>query len=249
MDVYLDDAVLAAELADSAGHRLRQIRERAGARGLGSKALKEAGDSGSQKYLAGALADRRPSDAILSEEAQDGPSRLRARRVWIIDPLDGTREYAEGRADWAVHVALWAAGELVAGAVALPDLGEVLGTGNPIEPPPVPPGRFRIAVSRTRPPEEARLLERQPGVELVPMGSAGYKISAVVRGDVDAYLHSGGQYEWDSAAPVAVARRAGLHASRLDGSALAYNRADPYLPDLLVCRTPLAEPLLAALRN
>ena len=81
------------------------------------------------------------------------------------------------------------------------------------------------------------------------MGSAGYKVAAVVLGEVDAYVHAGGQYEWDSAAPVAVARAAGLHTSRLNGSPLQYNQPEPYLPDLLVCRQELAEALLTAIRE
>jgi 3'(2'), 5'-bisphosphate nucleotidase len=189
----------------------------------------------------------RPADAVLSEEAVDDRRRLSAQRVWIVDPLDGTREYGEpGRPDWAVHVALWAAGALTAAAVALPALGQVLVT----EPAPRVPGRpgdrLRIAVSRTRPPAQAGAAATALDAELVPLGSAGYKVSAVVLGDVDAYVHAGGMYQWDSAAPVAVAQAAGLWASRLDGSALRYNQPDPSLPDLLVCRPELAETILTA---
>jgi 3'(2'), 5'-bisphosphate nucleotidase len=190
------------------------------------------GDLVAQLFLAAQLKEHRPDDAVLSEEAPDDHRRLSADRVWIIDPLDGSREYAEpGRTDWAVHVALWERGELVAGAVAQPALRPV----------PQPSHRRpRIVVSRTRPPEFAqRVAEAINGV-LVPMGSAGAKTMAVVRGEADAYLHAGGMYEWDSAAPVFVARAAGLHASRADGRPLVYNQPDPWLPDLLICRPELA---------
>ncbi|GAA4988812.1 3'(2'),5'-bisphosphate nucleotidase CysQ [Kineococcus glutinatus] len=194
--------------------------------------------------LLGAL---RPDDAVLSEEAADDPARLTASRVWIVDPLDGTREFGEPpRPDWAVHVALWADGDLVAGAVALPALGVTVGTAEPPPPPAHRPGRSRIAVSRTRPPVEATAAAGALDAELVPMGSAGAKVVAVVRGEVDAYVHAGGQYEWDSAAPVAVARAAGLRACRLDGSELRYNRTDVRVPDLLVSRPGIADAVLAA---
>ena len=209
-------------------------------------AVGAAGDRAAQQFLTTELAGVCPGDAILSEEAADDSRRLTASRVWIIDPLDGTREYSEGRTDWAVHVALWSEGELVAGAVALPDLGMVLSTAEAYGPA-AAAGAPRIAMSRTRPPVFARRLADSLDAVLVPMGSAGYKVAAVVRGEVDAYIHSHGQHEWDSAAPVAVARAAGLHASRLDGSALRYNQPDPYLPDLLVCRTGLADALLNAI--
>ena len=242
----LSDADLAALLAKSAGDRLRALRDRL--RGAPPAELKEQGDGEGQRALADGLAATRPRDAVLSEEAVDDPARLSASRVWIIDPLDGTREFSEGRSDWAVHVALWQDGDLVAGAVALPGLDDVLTS----EPPPVLPPRRdpirpRMAVSRSRPPAVAHQVAEALGAELVEMGSAGFKVAAVIRGEVDLYVHGGGQYEWDSAAPVAVARAAGLHASRLDGSTLRYNQPDPYLPDLLVCRPELAAAALAAI--
>ena len=209
--------------------------------------LRDAGDRASHRFLADQLAEARPGDAVLSEEAADEPRRLAADRVWIVDPLDGTREFAEGRADWAVHVALWCAGELTAGAVALPALGTVLSTAEPPSPRSPTANGLRIAVSRTRAPALATRIADRLGAELVPMGSAGYKVAAVMLGEVDAYVHAGGQYEWDSAAPVAVARAAGLHASRLDGSPLRYNQPEPYLPDLVVCRPELADALLTAI--
>ncbi|MDV6011679.1 inositol monophosphatase family protein [Haloechinothrix sp. LS1_15] len=235
------DAALARRLARRAGRVLLGIRattrdpERLGGRG----------DRAAARLLTRELRRRRPADALLSEEEPDGDARHTAERVWIVDPLDGTREFGEpGRSDWAVHVALWQAGELVAGAVALPDLRRTYTTHAPPVYPPARNGAVRIAVSRTRPPARAHRLAAALGAELVPMGSAGAKVAAVLRGAADAYVHGGGQYEWDSAAPVAVARAAGLHTSRLDGSALTYNNPDPTLPDLLVCRPELASTLL-----
>ncbi|WP_321166374.1 3'(2'),5'-bisphosphate nucleotidase CysQ [Serinicoccus sp. CUA-874] len=201
--------------------------------------------------LAAALAERAPGDAVLSEEAADDHARLSADRVWIIDPLDGTREFSEvPRDDWAVHVALWQGGELVAGAVALPARGVTYGTdeqdeGIPARPEGAPP--LRLAVSRSRPPAFAEELGRSMGATTVPMGSAGVKAMSVVDGSSDAYVHAGGQYEWDSAAPVAVAQAYGLHTSRVDGSPLVYNKENPWSPDLVVCRPEVAEELLAAL--
>jgi 3'(2'), 5'-bisphosphate nucleotidase len=191
---------------------------------------------------------------VLSEEGADNPARLGARRVWIVDPLDGTREFGEpGRSDWAVHVALWESdtSDLTAGAVALPAQDTVLST---LEPPPGPPGdeapaRIRIVVSRSRPPGFVRNISGLINAELVPLGSAGAKVAAVICGEVDAYVHGGGFYEWDTAAPVAVARAAGLHASRIDGSALAYNQPDLLMPDILVCRPAVAGILLRAIRE
>jgi 3'(2'), 5'-bisphosphate nucleotidase len=216
---------------------------------LTGRPLGDAGDAGAQAAILDVLSAQRPDDVVLSEEAVDDRRRLSADRVWIVDPLDGTREYGEGRADWAVHVALWADGGLPTAAVALPGVDAVLVT----DPAPVVPaagGRApRIAVSRTRPPREADLAAAAVGGELVPMGSAGYKVTAVVRGEADAYVHAGGQYQWDSAAPVAIAWAAGLVAVRLDGSPLRYNDPDPWLPDLLVCRPELADPILAAVRQ
>jgi 3'(2'), 5'-bisphosphate nucleotidase len=210
--------------------------------------LGDRGDAAAQAAILGVLGGQRPDDVVFSEEAVDDRRRLSAGRVWIVDPLDGTREYGEGRPDWAVHVALWSAGELSAAAVALPGVDAVLST----DPPPAVPARdggpLRIAVSRTRPPAEAGAAARALGAEIVPMGSAGYKVSAVVRGEVDAYVHAGGMYQWDSAAPVAVALAAGLVAVRLDGSPLRYNEPDPSLPDLVVCRPELAETILTAVR-
>ena len=216
---------------------------------LTGRALGDAGDAAAQEAISAVLAAERPGDAVLSEEAADDERRLSAERVWIVDPLDGTREYGEAdRTDWAVHVALWAGGDLVSAAVALPALDQVLVT----DPAPAPPARrdgaVRIAVSRTRPPAEADAVARALDGELVPMGSAGYKVLAVVRGEVDAYVHSGGMYQWDSAAPVAVARAAGLSTTRIDGAPLVYNAAELSLPDLVVCRPELAEPILAAVR-
>jgi 3'(2'), 5'-bisphosphate nucleotidase len=240
------DVEVAAAAARAAAAVLTGLREEGR---LTGRALGDAGDAAAQAAIAGVLAEQRTDDAVFSEEAVDDRRRLTADRVWIVDPLDGTREYGEApRPDWAVHVALWAAGELTAAAVALPALGEVLVTDPaPVVPPPGG-GRPRIAVSRSRPPAVAATAAAALDAELVPMGSAGWKVTAVVRGEADAYVHAGGMYQWDSAAPVAVARAAGLTAVRLDGSALFYNGPDAWLPDLLVCRPELADRLLAAVR-
>jgi 3'(2'), 5'-bisphosphate nucleotidase len=242
--VTLDDHALAAQLATDAGELLLRVR----VEGLEGKALKDEGDRRANELLLARLAEHRPADAVLSEESADSPARLTADRVWIIDPLDGTREFSEpDRPDWAVHVALVEDGALVAGAVALPAQGRTLATADPAPTPGPGAGPIRLLVSRTRPSEHAAALAAALGAELVPMGSAGAKAMAVVSGAADVYAHSGGQFEWDSAAPVAVAAAAGLHASRLDGSPLVYNQPDPWLPDLLVCRPDLAGQVLDAL--
>lgn len=249
----LSDHALAASLARGAGEVLLAQRAAVGDGDFDTTELKDRGDRAAHEFLVREIAHLRPADAVLSEEGSDDKARLDAERVWIVDPLDGTREFAERREDgtwrddWAVHVALWRRDEgLVAGAVALPARGQVLATG-PEAPraasSSTPP--LRVAVSRSRPPAIVEQLAERTEVELVPMGSAGVKTMAVVTGEADAYLHGGGQYEWDSAAPVAVARAAGLVTTRLDGSALAYNQADPWLPDLLVCRPEDHESLAA----
>ncbi len=266
-----DDHALARDLARQAGQRLLELR----ARGGEPDVLRQAGDRLSHEFLTRELAARRPGDVVLSEEGADDPARLAARRVWIVDPLDGTREFGEpGRTDWAVHVALWERteregteregterarsdpgdGNLTAGAVALPaqgTTGRVLSTLDP--PPPHEHGetssRLRIVVSRTRAPQFVRNISGLINAELVPLGSAGAKVAAVVGGEVDAYVHGGGFYEWDTAAPVAVARAAGFYASRIDGSALTFNQPDLLMPDILVCRPALADILLQAIRE
>ncbi|MDL4772346.1 MULTISPECIES: 3'(2'),5'-bisphosphate nucleotidase CysQ [Thermomonosporaceae] len=286
-----DDHALAGELADAAGRLLLEVRDEVGF--ADARVLKDTGDLRAHEYLMAALAERCPDDSILSEEgrasvagkraqgaaADRAPTgntadavRLSAGRVWIVDPLDGTREFSEeGRRDWAVHVALWEKGRLTAGAVALPAQGRTLRTAAPggalvvrnapgkpggssesaLHAPAPETGRLRIAVSRTRPPEFVRQLADRLDldVELVPIGSAGAKISAVLLGEVDAYVHAGGQYEWDSAAPAAVALAAGAHASRVDGDPLVYNREDPRLPDILVCHPVSASMLLSGIRD
>ncbi|WCN82234.1 inositol monophosphatase family protein [Micromonospora sp. LH3U1] len=266
------DGAFARWLASRAGQVLLDLRTEMGFADAG--ALKSAGDKVSHDLIRTELAKWRPADSVLSEEDEGSRlawaaevntgavSRLTADRVWIIDPLDGTREFSEeGRSDWAVHVALWARNApsphgLVAGAVGLPAQDRVLGTDYPPAYPPMTveaaaagERKIRLAASRSRPPVFLTDLAEDVGAHLVPMGSAGAKIAAVVTGEVDAYIHAGGQYEWDSAAPVAVATATGLHASRIDGSALRYNEADPRLPDLLVCRQDLATRLLAALQR
>ncbi len=244
-----DDHLLAAWLADAAGQRLLEVR----AEGLEGRELKDAGDRAAHELLMTLLAEHRPDDAVLSEEGKDDKARLLADRVWIVDPLDGTREFSEPpRDDWAVHVALWSSadgGELIAGAVAQPALGETFHTGQPPVVPPRTSTRPRIAVSRTRPPAFVQALAEEIDAELVPMGSAGVKVISVTRDLTDAYVHAGGQYEWDSAAPVAVARAAGLFTSRVDGSPLRYNQDDVSLPDLIVCRPELADRIVEFVRR
>jgi 3'(2'), 5'-bisphosphate nucleotidase len=238
MNAQTPDHQIAHDLATSAGELLLQLRTT----GLEGKELKDAGDRESHMHLMAELARRAPSDGVLSEEGTADPARLSLSRVWIVDPLDGTREYSEPpRDDWAVHVALCVDGVATVGAVALPARGFTLSTGFPLPVLPERQGPPRLAVSRTRPPAHAEKLAARLDGELVPMGSAGAKAMAVVLGEIEVYAHSGGQYEWDSAAPVAVAAAAGLHVSRLDGSPLVYNREDPYLPDLLICRPEFAE--------
>jgi 3'(2'), 5'-bisphosphate nucleotidase len=237
-----NDHRTAAVLAERAGALLLRVRTR---EFDDVPARKAAGDAESHRFLVDQLAAMHPDDAVLSEEGADDPARLASDRVWIVDPLDGTREFSElDRADWAVHVALWERGELVAGAVALPAEHVVLSTAHSVAVPPRAGGQLRLAVSRSRPPALVSRLAEGLDAELVPMGSAGVKAMSVVRGVTDAYVHGGGQYEWDSAAPVAVARAAGLHTSRLDGSPLRYNQRDPYLPDLLICRPEFTDTLL-----
>lgn len=241
----MTDGRLAAHLAQTAGKLLLAVRE-AGI--LSGKALGKAGDQTANQFLVHALRELRPEDGLLSEEMQCDGTRLAQSRVWIIDPVDGSREYGEGRSDWAVHVGLAIDGIATIGAVALPGLGLTLTTDTP---PPLPPAHDppRLLVSRTRPAREAIAIAEVLGSQLIAMGSAGAKAMAIVRGEAEVYLHTGGQYEWDSCAPVAVARAAGLHVSRGDGSPLIYNAQDVYMPDLLICRTELAPRLLDLVRT
>jgi len=241
----MTDADLAAHLAEVAGNLLVEVRE-SGV--FGAKALGKAGDQTANQFLVHALREQRPDDGLLSEEMSCDGTRLTHERVWIIDPVDGTREYGERRADWAVHVGLAIDGVATIGAVALPGAGIVLRSDqpHPLAPLQDPP---RMLVSRTRPAKEALEVAERLGATLVEMGSAGAKAMAVVLGDAELYVHSGGQYEWDSCAPVAVATAHGLTCARLDGSPLRYNREDVYLPDLVICRPELADRTFAILRE
>ena len=238
----MTDADLAAHLAETAGRLLLEVRA-AGV--FSAKALGKAGDQTANQFLVHAIREQRPDDGLLSE---DNLERLAHARVWIVDPVDGTREYGEGRTDWAVHVALAIDGVPVIGAVALPGLGVVLRTDRPQ---PLPPAATipRLVVSRTRPAREAVAVAEALGGELVAMGSAGAKAMAIVRGEAEIYLHTGGQYEWDSCAPAAVAMACGLHVSRVDGSPLVYNQSDTYMPDLLICRPEWAARVLDLVRE
>ena len=237
----MTDSELAAHLAAVAGRILIQVRDSGMFEG---KALGKAGDQTANQILVHALREQRPDDGLLSEESTDTDERLSKSRVWIVDPVDGTREYGEARTDWAVHVGMAVDGEPRLGAVALPGLDIVLRSDRP-QPVPPAPERLRMVVSRTRPAREATEVAAKLGAELVPMGSAGAKAMAIIRGEADIYLHSGGQYEWDSCAPAAVALGHGLHCSRIDGSPLVYNQRDTYMPDLLICRKEHAERVLA----
>lgn len=240
----MTDTDLAAHLAHVAGKLLIEVRDS----GLLSlKALGKAGDQTANQFLIHAIREQRPDDGLLSEEEKDNAERLSKSRVWIIDPVDGTREYGEARADWAVHVALAVDGVPSIGAVALPGLGLVLRSDQPQALPPLP-ATPRLVVSRTRPAKEAVDVAEKIGAELIPMGSAGAKAMAIVRGEAEIYLHTGGQYEWDSCAPVAVAAAHGLHVSRVDGTPLIYNQQDTYMPDLLICRAEWVERVLGLVK-
>jgi 3'(2'), 5'-bisphosphate nucleotidase len=242
---FVTDAELAAFLAQEAGRMLLILQH---SKQFSGKELGDEGDRIANDFLMGMLRMRRPDDAILSEEEKDSEARLAKSRVWIIDPLDGTREFSEGRSDWAVHVALAIDGKPEIGAVALPGLDQLLRSDLPIWVPGTQK-KPRMVVSRTRPAKEAVAVAEAIGAELIPMGSAGAKAMAVVRGEADIYLHTGGQYEWDSCAPVAVAAAHGLHSSRVDGSPLIYNQSDVYMPDLLICRPEWADRILALVSN
>ena len=251
----LSDADLATQLARATGELLVELRGRMLREDASPWYMMDAGDALAHRFIVDTLRSTRPDDAVLSEEGADDPKRLSAQRVWIVDPLDGTSEFGEGdRDDWAVHIALWERhagpqGELTAAAVALPSLGQTLSTS----PAPAHPARQDrtplMVVSRSRTPAVAAAVAAELGFDGVRLGSAGAKTMAVVLGDVDVYLHAGGQYQWDSAAPIAVARAAGLHTSRIDGSPLLYNSRDTWLPDLLVCQPHLADDILRAVRN
>lgn len=246
----IEDHRLAARLADDAGRLLVGLRARLHAQDAPPAVLKAQGDRQSHEFLIEQLRTARPDDAILSEESPDDPARLSAQRTWIIDPLDGTREFSEvPRTDWAVHVALVIENHPVAGAVALPGLELLFSTADPRPLAPLRASPVRLIVSRTRPPAAAVHVANDLGADLVEMGSAGAKTMAVLRGECEIYAHSGGQYEWDSCAPVAVAAAAGCHVSRISGDELLYNQPDPYLPDLLVCRVEFADAALHSLAN
>jgi 3'(2'), 5'-bisphosphate nucleotidase len=246
----VNDHDLAADLATRAGHLLVELRAELVADGVHPDDIRDAGDKKSHDWLMNELKHSRHDDAVLSEEGHDDRRRLNADRVWIIDPLDGTREYGEsGRQDWAVHVALWSEGSLIAGAVSLPALDMTFGTGDTSWPVTTPRRRPRVVTSRSRMPYVSQVIAHAIGADVIQLGSAGAKAMSVIMGDADLYAHAGGMYEWDTAAPVAVAAAAGLHVSRIDGSPLEYNQHNSWLPDVLICRPELAQPALAAIRS
>jgi 3'(2'), 5'-bisphosphate nucleotidase len=242
------DAALATRLATDAGTLLVTLRAQLNERHAPTWVTMDEGDAASQTFIAKELLAARPDDAILSEEGLEDPRRFENDRVWIIDPLDGTREFGQvGRTDWAVHVALWSRGAFSAGAVSLPALGLTLSADPPPEVPMVKRARPVVVTSRTRSSYITTVAADAIGADVMALGSAGAKAMAVVTGVADVYVHAGGMYQWDSAAPAAVALAAGLHVSRIDGSPVVYNDPDPWLPDFLVCRRPFAEPVLAAI--
>jgi 3'(2'), 5'-bisphosphate nucleotidase len=242
------DGQLATRLATEAGRLLVKAREELFARGASTWDVKDAGDELAQAFLAKEFAMHRPDDAVLSEEGREDPRRFGADRVWIVDPLDGTREYSEpGRIDWAVHIALWNGDRFEAAAVSLPALGRTFSTEEPAPMPPFTRERPRLVTSRSRAPYAAVLVAEGLDCDAVRLGSAGAKAMSVVMGETDIYVHDGGMYQWDSAAPAGVALASGFHVSRLDGSPIVYNDRDPWLPDFIVCRPELADPVLKAL--
>ncbi len=244
------DHAAATRIAAATGELLVEVREKMFALGADTWTVRDTGDMEAHDFIVEELRREFPDDGILSEEGRDDLTRLEKERVWIVDPLDGTREFSErGRTDWAVHIALAENGTPTAGAVALPAVGVTLGTEPAPELAPAHDGRPRMVVSRTRPPAAAVIVAQAIDAELYGLGSAGAKAMAVVLGQADIYAHSGGQYEWDNCAPAAVAMAAGLHASRCDGSPLDYNYADPWLPDFVICRPELADASLEALRR
>ncbi len=249
LDDHLDDHRVAHDVARAAGELLLALRRELQDQGAPSWALEDEGDRRAHRLIVEALDELRPDDAVLSEEGRDHPYAMNATRAWIVDPLDGTREFGEGRDDWAVHVALVDDHRPIAGAVALPAMGLTLATDPAPPPPPRHEGPPRLVVSRSRPAAITYEIADEIGGVLVPLGSAGAKAMAVVLGQAEVYAHAGGQYEWDSCAPVAVAAAAGLHVSRIDGSPLRYNRPDPWLPDLLICRPDLAPSITALVRR
>ena len=241
----MTDVELARAIADDAGRLLLDLQRTSG---LTGKPLGDEGDRRANALILRRLAESRPHDAVLSEESHDDQARCGCSRVWIVDPLDGTREYAEGRDDWAVHIALSIDRHAAEGAVALPAIGTTFVSGA-ARPPHTLPTRPRMVVSRSRPPALAMRVAEAMGAMLIEMGSAGAKAMEVARGEADVYLHAGGQHEWDNCAPVAVARAYGLHASRIDGADLVYNCPDPRLPDLLICHPALAECVIGLVRD
>ena len=243
MIAAIDDHALAARLADETGRLLLDLlNDPAGPKGWG---LEMAGDRQAHEFLVEELRRHRPGDAVLSEEGHDDRRRLDAERVWILDPLDGSSDFGISGA-WSVHVALCQRGVPVAGAVAVPAWDTTFATDPAPRPTMCRVGRRRVVVARSRGHIDGNRLSRL-GVEVLTMGSAGVKAMTVVRGEMDAYVHGGGLYEWDTCAPAAVAQAAGLHVCSADGSPLRFNNPRPHTPGLVICRPDFADELLEVL--
>jgi 3'(2'), 5'-bisphosphate nucleotidase len=254
-----EDLALARDLAARTGARAIDLARRGRWSG---RTLAELGDNAADGFLCGWLAAVRPNDAILSEETTDSRARLTAERVWIVDPIDGSKEYGSGGNEWAVQVALWVRGRLALGALALSGDGPVLagicgdsddtlgGEATPVRGTTPEPSRPRIIVSKNHTPKWAPDFAERLGGTIVTASGVGYKVARVLLGAADVYVHEGSikLYEWDTAAPEAVARAFGWNVSGLDGGELVYNRVPPTTGDFLVCRPASKTRCLEALR-
>ena len=249
-----DDHLLAANLAESAGRMLVDCRSGAAGQLLGGSSLAHEGDQRAHLHLLTRLQEARPDDAVLSEEGADDAQRLDSSRLWVIDPLDGSRDYGFGNDEWAVHVGLVEDGKIVAGAVALSALDLLFHTGEGEGPACAvdennPNRRPVIVTARSRVNAEGMLLAHELGADVFACGSAGVKAMLVVNGTADAYVHASPLYEWDVCAPAAVAQSAGLHVSDAAGDPLVFNQARPVVNSFLVCRPELVDDILSALSS
>lgn len=258
----MNDSELSRDVAIEAGRLLLDLRATYGdldpADVDTANRLRKEADRASHLLIADRISAARPDDVILSEEGKDDPARLVADRVWIVDPLDGTFEFGQGRSDFAVHIVLWVrdalsptGARLVASTVELPAQGL---TRTDIDTPDVsfalPTDRpIRIVASRSRAPkwlpDAVAVLADRMGreVEVIDVGSVGAKVNEILCGRADAYVHDTGFYEWDVAAPYAVAHRYGLHASHVGGEPIRFNQDPPYVTSLLVSIPTLLDDL------